>query len=119
MIKTVIKDNGSLLYMRLQKHTCPNCQKRLKLVKMKKTVKARTKKAMDFGYFTPGRTVGEKTKYIWYEFKCPECGAQFRENTLRHQEKSIRKDAAKAKRIEKQAVKKAAKETKEAPANED
>ena len=109
MIKTKIKDSGSFVYMRLQKHECPKCHKRMKLVKMTKTVKAKTKKAMDVGVFMPGRIIGETTKYIWYEFKCPECGAQFRENALRHEEKNAKKEAKKAKKAEKKAAKEAKK----------
>ena len=118
MIRTKIKDSGSFIYMRVQKHTCPNCQKQMKLVKMKKTVKAKTKKAVDLGLFTANRTVGEKTKYIWYEFKCPECGAQFRENALRHQEKLAKKNANATKKGEKRAAKAAAKEAKKAGAKD-
>ena len=118
MIRTKIKDSGSFIYMRVQKHNCPNCQKQMKLVKMKKTVKAKTKKAVDLGLFTANRTVGEKTKYIWYEFKCPECGAQFRENALRHQEKLAKKNANATKKGEKKAAKAAAKEAKKAGAKD-
>lgn len=118
MISTKIKDSGSFIYMRVQKHDCPNCHKRMKLVKMKKVVRARTKKAIDLGYLAAGRSIGEKTKYIWYEFKCPECGAQFRENALRHQEKLAKKNAAAAKKNEKKAEKAAAKEAKGTGAKE-
>jgi len=118
MIRTKIKDHGSFVYMRMKKHTCPTCQGKLKLVKMKKTVRARTRKAVDLGYLAAGRSVGEKTKYIWYEFKCSECGAQFRENVLRHQEKLAKKNAAAAKKSEKKEAKKAAKEAKKAVSKE-
>jgi len=118
MIRTKIKDSGSFIYMRVQKHDCPNCHKRMKLVKMKKVVRARTKKAVDLGILAAGRSVGERTKYIWYEFKCPECGAQFRENALRHQEKLAKKNANVEKKNEKKSEKKAAKEAKKAAAKE-
>ena len=118
MIKTRIKDSGSFIYMRVKKHDCPTCHKQMKLVKMKKTVKAKTKKAVDLGLFTANRTIGEKTQYIWYEFKCPECGAQFRENALRHQEKLARKNAIAEKKNEKKAARVAAKEAKKAGAKD-
>ena len=78
----------------------------------------KTKKAVDLGILAAGRSASERTTYVWYEFKCPECGAQFRENALRHQEKLAKKNANAAKKSEKKEAKKAAKEAKKAAAQE-
>ena len=110
MIKAVKKDSGSIYYMRLKKHACPNCSAQLKVVKMKKTVKANTAEAASFKFTAAGHSLGEKVKFIWYEFKCPECETHFTEDSLRKIEKKAKKDAAKAKKEEKKAAKKAAKE---------
>lgn len=118
MVKAVKKDSGSVYYMRVKKHACPNCSAQLKVVKMKKTVKANTEEAAGFNFSAAGHSLGEKVKFIWYEFKCPECEAQFTEDALRKIEKKAKKDAAKAKKAEKKAAKKAAKEAKTAAAQD-
>ncbi|MBR3878826.1 MAG: hypothetical protein IKJ24_01760 [Clostridia bacterium] len=118
MIKAVKKDSGSVYYMRIKKHACPNCSSQLKVIKMKKTVKANTEEAVKFNFTAAGHSLGEKVKFIWYEFKCPECESQFTEDALRKIEKKAKKDAAKAKKAEKKAAKAAAKEAKKADAQE-
>ncbi len=118
MIKAVKKDSGSLYFMRLKKHVCPDCSAQLRVVKMKKTVKANTKEASGFDFTAAGHPLGEKVKFIWYEFKCPECDAQFTEDALRKIEKKAKKDAAKAKKAEKKEAKKVAKEAKKISAKE-
>ena len=112
MVKAVKKDSGSVYYMRIKKHVCPNCSAQLKIVKMKKTVKANTEEAAKFNFTAAGHPLGEKVKFIWYEFKCPECEAHFTEDALRKIEKQAKKDAAKAKKEEKRAARKAEKQAK-------
>ena len=118
MIKAVKKDSGSVYYMRLKKHACPSCAAQLKVVKMKKTVKANTEEAAGFKFSAAGHPLGEKVKFIWYEFKCPECDTRFTEDALRKIEKKAKKDAARAKKEEKKSAKKAAKEAKKAAAQD-
>ena len=112
MVKAVKKDSGSVYYMRIKKHACPHCSAQLKVVKMKKTVKASTEEAARFNFTAAGHSLGEKVKFIWYEFKCPECEAHFTEDALRKIEKKAKKDAAKAKKEEKKAARKAEKQAK-------
>ncbi len=119
MVKAVKKDSGSVYYLRIKKHTCPSCSAQLKVVKMKKTVKANTEEAAKFNFTAAGHPLGEKVKFIWYEFKCPECETHFTEDALRKIEKQAKKDAAKAKKIEKKAAKKAEREAKKAVSAEE
>ncbi len=114
MIKAVKKDTGSFIYLRVKKHACPDCGKEMKVVKMKKTVKASSKEASGFNLNAAGHSLGEKVKFIWYEFKCPVCELHFTEDALRRIEENAKKDAAEAKKAEKKAVAKAKKAEKKA-----
>ncbi len=104
MIKAVKKDTGSLVYMKLKKHPCPECGRKMKVVKMKKTVKSNTKEAANLDFSAAGVRLGEKVKFIWLEFKCPDCEIQFTEEALRKIEKKAKKDAAVAKKAKKKAA---------------
>ncbi len=101
MIKAVKKDTGNLLYMRLLKHKCPCCSSPLKLVKMKKVLKSKTKEATNFNFTACSESLGEKVKFIWYEFKCRKCNMRYTEDTLRKLEKQAKAEAAAKKKIEK------------------
>ena len=122
MVSGVKKDTGSFVYMRLMKHDCPVCGKRMKVVKMTKVVKAKTKEAKNFDFTACDLPLGEKVKFIWYEFKCKDCDKTYTEADLRviekqkkKEQKAAQKAEKKAERLaEKQAEKAAAKETKNA-----
>lgn len=121
MIKAVKKDTGSFVYMKLKKHACPTCGKQLKVVKMKKTVRSKTKEAANFDFTAANVRLGEKVKFIWFEFRCPDCEVQYTEDALRKIEKKAKADAAEANKAErrlkkerKKAEKKAAKEAEKA-----
>lgn len=121
MIKAVKKDTGSFVYMKLKKHACPTCGKQLKVVKMKKTVRSKTKEAANFDFTAANVRLGEKVKFIWFEFRCPDCEVQYTEDALRKIEKKARADAAEADKAErklkketKKAERKAEKESKRA-----
>ncbi len=114
MIKATKKDTGSFIYMKVKKHACPKCSEQLKIIKMKKTVKANTKEAANFDFSAAGVALGEKVKFIWYEFKCPRCLEQYTEEALKKAEKQAREDAAKAKKEAKKQAKKEAKAEKKA-----
>ncbi len=118
MIKAVKKDTGSFVYMKVQKHLCPKCGEQMKVIKMKKVVKARSKEASGFDMSAAGHSLGEKVKFIWLEFKCPECEAHYTENALRKIEKKAKEDAAKAKKEEKKVFAKEQKAKKRAAAKE-
>ena len=105
MIKATKKDTGNVIYMRLKKHNCPECGNQLKIVKMKKVFKARTSGATGFNFTAGNASLGEKVKFIWYEFKCKDCGRQFTEKDMRRIEKEMKKTAAKEKRAAKKATK--------------
>ena len=121
MIKAVKKDTGSFVYMKLKKHACPTCGRQLKVVKMKKTVRSKTKEAANFDFSAANVNLGEKVKFIWFEFRCPDCEVQYTEDALRKIEKKARADAAEAEKAErrlkkesKRADRKAEKESKRA-----
>ena len=121
MIKAVKKDTGSFVYMKLKKHACPTCGKQLKVVKMKKTVRSKTKEAANFDFTAANVRLGEKVKFIWFEFRCPDCAVQYTEDSLRKIEKKAKADAAEADKAErrlkketKKAERKAEKESKRA-----
>ena len=97
MIKAVKKDTGSFVFMRLKKHPCPKCGKIMKRVKMKKTVKSKTKQASKFDFSAANLPLAEKVKFIWYEFSCPTCSLSFSEDALKKIEKEAKENAAKAK----------------------
>lgn len=121
MIKAVKKDTGSFVYMKLKKHACPTCGRQLKVVKMKKTVRSKTKEAANFDFTAANVNLGEKVKFIWFEFRCPDCEVQYTEDALRKIEKKAKADAAEAEKAErrlkkesKRADRKAEKESKRA-----
>ena len=101
MIKAVKKDTGNVIYMRLMKHNCPVCHNQLKVVRLTKVVKSKTNEAK-FNFNVCDMPVGEKVKFIWYEFKCRECDVRFTEAQIKEAEKAAKKAQRQA---EKQAVK--------------
>ena len=105
MIKAVKKDTGSFVYMKLKKHACPTCGRQLKVVKMKKTVRSKTKEAANFDFTAANVNLGEKVKFIWFEFRCPDCEVQYTEDALRKIEKKARADAAEAEKAERRLKK--------------
>ena len=105
MIKAVKKDTGSFVYMKLKKHACPTCGRQLKVVKMKKTVRSKTKEAANFDFTAANVNLGEKVKFIWFEFRCHDCEVQYTEDALRKIEKKARADAAEAEKAERRLKK--------------
>ena len=105
MVSVVRKDTGNFIYMRLKKHNCPECGKQMKIVKMVKVVKSKTKEANGFNVPACDVAPGEKAKYIWYDFKCKDCGKNYTEEALRPIERKLKKQ----KKEEEKAAKKAAK----------
>lgn len=112
MVSAVKKDTGNMIYMRLLKHECPLCNNRLKVVKMTRVVKSKSREAKKFNFNACDIELGDKVKFIWYEFKCKECDVRFTEAQLREHEKKERRQrrkdtriAARAARSEKRAEK--------------
>ena len=104
MIKATKKDTGSVIYMRLKKHNCPVCDKPLKVVKMKKVVKAKSKEAANFNFKACDANLGEKVKFIWYEFKCKDCCRRYTEADMRHYDKLAKREAAANKKAQRKAA---------------
>ena len=114
MIKATKKDTGNTVYMRLKKHNCPQCGEQLKIVKLKKVVKSNSKEAANFDFSACDKSLGEKVKFIWYEFKCKNCEVRYTEDQMRAHEKALRKKEKAEKKAQKKAEKKAAKEEEKA-----
>ena len=114
MIKATKKDTGNVIYMRLKKHDCPVCGKQLKVIKMKKTVKAKTKEAANFDFKACDVNLGEKVKFIWYEFKCRDCQKQYTEADMRRHDKEMKKQAKAGKKAAKKAARAEAREAEKA-----
>ncbi len=93
MIKATKKDSGSFIYMRLKKHPCPECGEIMKVVKIKKTVKAKSKEASSFDFSAANVKLAEKVKFIWFEFKCPKCGEMYKEEALKKLEREKKREA--------------------------
>ena len=114
MIKATKKDTGNTVYMRLKKHNCPQCGEQLKVVKLKKVVKSNSKEAANFNFSACDKSLGEKVKFIWYEFKCKDCDVRYTEDQMRAHEKALRRKEKAEKKEQKKAEKakaKAAKKT--------
>ena len=116
MIKATKKDTGNVIYMRLKKHNCPTCGKQLKVIKMTKVVKAKTKEAANFNFNACDVSLGEKVKFIWYEFKCKDCKKQYTEADMRLHDKQMKKQAKAEKKAAKKEAKAEAREQKKAAA---
>ena len=116
MITGVKKDTGNFIYMRVMKHNCPQCGAQMKVVKKKKVVRAKTREAKRFDFTACDLSLGDKVKFIWYEFKCKDCDKNYTESALKaieKQKKEEEKAAVKeAKKAEKKAKKLAAKANK-------
>ena len=112
MIKAVKKDTGNVIYMRLMKHNCPVCHNQLKVVRLTKVVKSKTSEANKFSFNVCDMPVGEKVKFIWYEFKCRECDVRFTEAQIKEAEKAERKAQIQKEKEAKKQARKAAKASK-------
>ena len=112
MVTGIKKDTGSLLYMRMKKHICPDCGHPVFVRKMKKKVKSGSKNAKDYDFHIGGVELKGTVKFIWFEFRCSDCGNQFTESEMRSFEaeekkkaKLAAKEEAKRKRAEKREKK--------------
>jgi C4-type Zn-finger protein len=109
MVSTTKKDSGSFIYMRVKKHDCPVCGKQMKIVRMTKTVRSKTKEAKGFSFSVLEIPRGEKIKTIWYEFECKDCRKTYPEDEMREIEKKQKKERRAAAKAEKKAAKNAEK----------
>ena len=110
MVTGVKKDYGSITYMRLKKHNCPDCGGATFLRKVKRRVKSGSKAAHNYNFNVGDTVLSGTVKFIWYEFKCKNCGNQYTEAQMRAFEE-VKKAEEKA---QNKAEKKAEKEAKKA-----
>lgn len=103
MIKAVKKDTGNVVYMRLMKHNCPVCNNQLKVVKLTKVVKAKSREAKQFDFNVCNMSLGDKVKFVWYEFKCRECDLRFSEKEIKAAEKAQKKENRRKARAQRKA----------------
>ena len=118
MVSVVKKDTGSFLYMRVMKHNCPVCGKQMKVVRMTKKVRSKTKEVKGFNFVARSLSHGEKVKLIWYEFECKACNKTYGGDELRVIEKKKKKEQKAAQKAEKKAERIAEKQTKKAVSKE-
>ncbi|MBR2335208.1 MAG: hypothetical protein IKB23_00770 [Clostridia bacterium] len=116
MISGIKKDTGSFVYMRLKKHVCPDCGQPVFLKKIKKKIKSDSRAAKNYDFHIGDVELKGTVKFIWYEFRCTDCGNQFTETEMREFEVAEKKrekaEARAAKKAEKKAQKQAKKESK-------
>lgn len=103
MVSGVKKDTGSFVYMRMKKHVCPDCGHPVFLKKIKKKIKSTSRAAKAYDFHIGEVELRGTVKFIWYEFKCSDCGNQFTEAQMRTFEKAEKKRAREAAKIEKKA----------------
>ena len=111
MVSGVKKDTGSFVYMRMKKHVCPDCGHPVFIKKIKKKIKSDSRAAKDYDFHIGEVELKGTVKFIWYEFKCTDCGNQFTEAQMRkfeEAEKKRLKEEAKAAKKEARAQKKEA-----------
>ena len=108
MVTGVKKDTGSFIYMRMKKHICPDCGHPVFIKKIKKKIKSGSRAAKDYDFHIGDVELKGTVKFIWYEFRCSDCGNQFTEAEMRAFEveekkrlKAEKKAEAKKKRQEK------------------
>ena len=112
MVTGVKKDYGNITYMRIKKHNCPDCGGATFVRKVKKRVRSGSKLAKNFDFSVGDTLLNGTVKFIWYEFKCKNCGNQFTEAQMRAfeeqkkaAEKAQKKEEKKAEREAKKASK--------------
>lgn len=109
MVTGVKKDYGSITYMRLKKHNCPDCGGATFLRKVKRRVKSGSKAAQHYNFSVGDTVLSGTVKFIWYEFKCKNCGNQYTEAQMRAFEEAKKAEEKAQKKAEKKAEKEAKK----------
>ena len=116
MVSGVKKDTGSFVYMRMKKHVCPDCGHPVFLKKIKKKIRSDSRAAKDYDFHIGEVELEGTVKFIWYEFRCTDCGNQFTEAEMRafeaSEKKRLRAEARAARKAEKKAQKQTKKEAK-------
>lgn len=78
------------IYVHLKKHYCPACNKKLIKIKVSQIVNSNSEEASKFDFeFVDTYMIGN-VKFIWTEFKCPQCGKQISIEEMKRIEKGKR-----------------------------
>lgn len=109
MVSGIKKDTGSFIYMRLKKHVCPDCGHPVFLKKVKKKINSSSRAAKNYDFHIGDVELRGTVKFIWYEFRCSDCGNQFTEAEMREFENTEKKKALAAEKERKRFEKKAKK----------
>ena len=81
----------SPFYTNFKNHFCPECHAKLDKIKCSKIVNSNSSDAKNFDFETlDGYMVGN-VKFIWLEFKCPNCNKQLSIDEMKKIEKSQKK----------------------------
>ena len=79
------------------------------LRKVKRKVKSGSKTAQNFDFSVGDTILSGTVKFIWYEFKCKNCGNQFTEAQMKAFEEQKKAEEKAQKKAEKEAEKAAKK----------
>lgn len=82
--------NSAIFYTLFKKHYCPNCGKRLRLVKKSKIVNSNSPEAKNYDFNLGDSFMEGNVKFVWKEFQCPICQKEFTVEDIRHIERSKR-----------------------------
>ena len=122
MVSGVKKDTGSFVYMRMKKHVCPDCGHPVFIKKIRKKIKSDSRAAKDYDFHIGEVELKGTVKFIWYEFKCTDCGNQFTEAQMRKfeeaEKKRLKEEARAAKKAARAQKKEAARAEKKAKIEE-
>lgn len=114
MVTGVKKDHGDFMYMRLQKHNCPDCGQPTFVKKVKRRVHSSSRRAKNYDFTVGDTTLSGNVKFIWYEFKCKGCGNQYTEAEMKAFEEEQKREEKAAKKAQKKKAKKVARQAKRA-----
>jgi predicted RNA-binding Zn-ribbon protein involved in translation (DUF1610 family) len=67
----------SPFFVNFKKHYCPECHEYLKKIKVSRIVNSNSPEAANFDFHTLDNFMVGNVKFIWIEFKCPNCNKQY------------------------------------------
>lgn len=80
--------NNAIFYILLKKHYCPDCNKRLRLVKKSKIVNSNSPEAKNYDFNSGDGFMDGNVRFVWKEFQCPMCQKEFTIEDMRRAERS-------------------------------
>lgn len=72
-----------------KKHYCPKCNTLMKIIKVSKIVNSKSMEAKDFDFQSGETYMIGNVKFIWNEFRCPECGMQLTIEEMKNYENEV------------------------------